>query len=133
MRALPDGFHFPLTLGLFLAIATCSYCFHPFLQTIQFFPRNSFMSTEENTWRLVSTAMLVPMLLEFFLDEVVWFLYPTLRTHAKEDPMNHFIVMISLLPASLLPCWIMQGISMQARNISLSIGKLMAIYGLLGK
>ncbi|RYY87808.1 hypothetical protein EON63_03470 [archaeon] len=111
-------------------LAACSLCLSP---TPQVLLVKSFMSSAESTWRLVSTAMLVPMLLEFLIDEIVWFLYPTLRTHAKEDPISHFIIMISLLPTSLLPLWIVEDMSIQARNVILSLGKLLTMYGVLGK
>eukprot|EP01031_Cornospumella_fuschlensis_P024241 gene24241-29312_t len=77
--------------------------------------------------------MFCPMLLEFIIDEVVWFLYPALRTTAKEDPINHFIVMMSLLPTSLAISWVLQDVAIFIRLVLLGVAKAMTVYGLLGK
>ena len=125
-----DQSKFRLKYAVLVILGVCSLCLNP---TYANHPTDSYMSTEEFTWRLVSTAMLCPMLLEFIIDEVVWFLYPALRTTAKEDPINHFIVMMSLLPTSLAISWVLQDVAIFIRLVLLGVAKAMTVYGLLGK
>eukprot|EP00981_Chlorochromonas_danica_P001759 scaffold381_cov168-Ochromonas_danica.AAC.12 len=88
---------------------------------------------DEDRWRTVSTSLFIPLIIEFILDELAWMIYPSLRSHAKEDPVGHWFIIISLVPSSYVALWVIGEVNLSAREILISIGHITTLYGVLRK
>lgn len=93
--------------------------------------------SDEYLWRIVATSIAVPLIIEYLLDFVVSFLYPTVsqdnKHHVLEDRLGHGIIVASLLSVSYLPMWIFGQWVCNYRDAFVSFGHSMIVCGVLGK
>lgn len=131
-EAVANPFDALFTKGQFIAVIAVAVV-SLLLCSSSMNPMGPDMSENEQFWRTVCTALITPMSLEYMLDEVAWAFYPTLRSHSKEDPVGHGFVVMSLIPSSFLSVWLLGTLNLPLRFVLMSIGHIVAIYGVLRK
>lgn len=91
--------------------------------------------SEEVLWRTVCTSIFIPMAIEHILDIIVSYLYPTVHeaAHVLEDKLGHALIILSLVPASYIPFWIMGNSACHNRDGFVSFAHAMIVCGVLGK
>ena len=118
--------------------------------------------SNEDIWRIVSTAILVPLLIETMLEWIVISINPTLsnempisstsgkdsspttsstsafnsynnKNNRVEDRLGHTLIIFSLIPSSYLPIWALGSHGCVVRDVFVSFGHGLLVYGILGK
>lgn len=91
--------------------------------------------SEEVLWRTVCTSIFVPIAIEYILDIIVSYIYPTVHeaAHALEDKVGHGLIILSLVPTSHIPFWLMGNNACHNRDGFVSFAHAMIVCGVLGK
>lgn len=89
------------------------------------------ISLTEDRWRTVSTAIVVPLWLEYIIDDIACRLSLAERTSShSDDPGSHWLIIASLLPTSYIPIWILGPLDLQTRAVLTNIGLVGTVHGL---
>jgi hypothetical protein len=139
VQILKSGMNFYKLSGgyLLILIIACIYKYRDYFLSEKQDYSNFLCSTihsDEFIWRIVCTSIACPLLIEYGLDLLVTFVYPTINeTHVLEDRLGHGILIASLIPLSYVPYWIFGNSFCLIRDGLVSISHTMVVCGVLGK
>ena len=99
--------------------------------------------SDEEMWRIASTAILLPLLLEAVLDWIVtYYSASSLHQNAevsqevsslRDEDFGHFFVLLSLIPSTYIPLMVFGSHTCIVRDAFVSVGHTVLLYGIIGK
>eukprot|EP01039_Chlorochromonas_danica_P011027 gene11027-12277_t len=87
------------------------------------------MGDNEEQWRIVASSVFTPLWMEYCIDDFAWIVFPRTSTSRRlEDPISYWLIIMSLIPSSYAPWWLLGNIDIFTRMVFLSLGQITIIY-----